>query len=202
MVFHMVSLLREALFPIITEPVISARTYVLPPALWLSRRFDRGIEHIWVKGNMVLPSSSPLCLPRVSQGWCHPEREQKRWALGGFLHVSIHLSECVCLSPDMLWEAMITGMGGGGVQRPRSIADLPGHLAWLTLFKQVPRRLVSCLVKWLTFWFNQHPRLPDELDHYQKCTGCAMSLTCQNQTHLLIYLLHSSWEEHRSSVWA
>lgn len=80
-------------------------------------------------------------------------------------------------------------------QRPRGSANLPGHLARLTLFKQVPRRLVPCLVKWLTFWFNQHPRLPDELDHYQKCTGSAMSLTCQNQTHLLIYLLHSPWEQ-------
>lgn len=98
-------------------------TYIcLASALWLSRRFDRGIEHIWVKGNMVLPSSSPLCLPRVSQGWCHPEREQKRWALGRFLHVSIHLSECVCLSPDMLWEAMITGRGSG-------CAEFSGHAA-------------------------------------------------------------------------
>lgn len=38
-----------------------------------------------------------------------------------------------------------------GVQRTRRAANLPGHLARLMLFKQVPRRLVSCLVKWLTF---------------------------------------------------
>lgn len=108
----------------------------------------------------------------------------------------LYPSVCVrlSLSGHVMGNDDNTGRGWlRAVQRPHSIGNLPGHLAWLTLFKQVPRRLVSCLVKWLTFWFNQHPRLPDELDHYQKCTGCAMSLTCQNPTHLLIYLLHSSW---------
>ncbi len=140
---------------------------------------------------------TPFCLPWVSEGWCHPEREQKRWA-------SVDSSTSVCLSACL--SGHVVGNDDNratrGVQRPCRIANLPGHLARLTLFKQVPRRLVSCLVKWLTFWFNQHPRLPDELDHYQKCTGSAMSLTCQNQTHLLIYLLHSPWEEHCSTVWA
>lgn len=37
------------------------------------------------------------------------------------------------------------------VQRTRHIANLPGHLARLALFKQVPRRFVSRLVKCLTF---------------------------------------------------
>lgn len=116
-------------------------------------------------------------------------RSGPRWIpsrLSPSLTHSLSFSVCmsVCLSGH------VVGSDDNGavrrVQRTRGIANLPGHLARLTLFKQVPRRLVSCLVKWLTFWFNQHPRLPDELDHYQKCTGSAMSLTCQNQTHLLI----------------
>lgn len=197
MILHIASLFREALFTIIIEPVISARPYVLPPALWLSRRFDGGIKHMWVMGNTVVPSQ-PLCLPKVSEGWCHPEREQKRWAsVDSSASLSAYLP--VCLSGHVVES---DNRAVRWVQRTRSVANLPGHLARLTLFKQVPRRLVSCLVKWLTFWFNQHPRLPDELDHYQKCKGSAMSLTCQNQTHLLIYLLHSPPEENCSSVWA
>lgn len=129
------------------------------------------------------------------RGLMSPWERTEEAGLGEFLHV------CLSVSPDMLW-GRDDNRDVRGVQRPRSAANLPGHLARLTLFKQVPRRLVSCLVKWLTFWFNQHPRLPDGLDHYQKCTGSAMSLTCQNQTHLLIYLLHSPWEEHYNTVWA
>lgn len=60
------------------------------------------------------------------------------------------------------------------------------------LFQQAFRRFLSHLVKCLTFWFNQHPWLPVELDHYQKCARYGVSLTCQRPTHLLIYLSHSS----------
>lgn len=143
-----------------------------------------------------------LLFTQSVRGPISPWERTEEVGLGGFLHVSLRLYVClsVCLSGHVVESD--DNRAVRWVQRPRSIANLPGHLARLTLFKQVPRRLVSCLVKWLTFWFNQHPRLPDELDHYQKCTGSAMSLTCQNQTHLLIYLLHSPWEEHCSTVWA
>lgn len=197
MLFHIVSLLREALFPIITGTVISARTYVLPPALWLSRRFDGGIKHMWVKGNTAVPSH-----PSVYSECQRADVTLRENTRGGpwWIPPCRCLSAClsVCLSGHVMESD--DNRAARGVQRPRSTANLPGHLARLTLFKQVPRRLVSCLVKWLTFWFNQHPRLPDELDHYQKCTGSAMSLTCQNPTRLLIYLLHSPWEEHCNTV--
>ncbi len=136
------------------------------------------------------------------RGLMSPWDRTEEVGLSGSLHVSLHLSVClpVCLFGHVAGSD--DNRAVRGVQRTRGTANLPGHLALLTLFKQVPRRLVSCLVKWLTFWFNQHPRLPDELDHYQKCTGSAMSLTCQNQTHLLIYLSHSPWEERCSTVWA
>lgn len=139
-----------------------------------------------------------LLFTQSVRGLMSPWERTEEVGLCGFLHVSLCLS--VCLFGHVVGSD--DNRAVRGVQRTYSIANLPGHLAQLTLFKQVPRRLVSCLVKWLTFWFNQHPRLPDELDHYQKCTGSAMSLTCQNQTHLLIYLLHSPWEEHCSTVWA
>lgn len=144
---------------------------------------------------------NPSVYPACQQGGCHAGGEESRRRRSS---VDACLSACLSVSVDMLSGVKVTGQrrwveGWGGwrgrvVRRTRRAANLPGHLARLTLFKQVPRRLVSCLVKWLTFWFNQHPRLPDELDHYQKCTGSAMSLTCQNQTRLLIYLLHSPWE--------
>lgn len=65
-------------------------------------------------------------------------------------------------------------------------------LRHVPLFQQAFRWFLSRLVKCLTFWFNQHPWLPVELDHYQKCARYAVSLTCQRPTHLLIYLSHSS----------
>lgn len=177
MLFHIVSLLREALFPRNYRPcdfsmyVCLASSSVIVKEIWWRHQahtLNDG-EH----GHAI----APFCLPHECQ---RPDVTRR----GGW--IPLRLSPRLSVSPDMLQEATITG-----VQRTRRIANLPGHLARLTLFKQVPRRLVSCLVKWLTFWFNQHPRLPDELDHYQKCTGSAVSLTCQSQTHLLIYLLHS-----------
>lgn len=82
--------------------------------------------------------SRPSVYPMSVRGLMSPEE------VDGFLYVSLPV--CLSVSPDMLQEATITG-----VQRTRRVANLPGHLARLTLFKQVPRRLVSCLVKWLTF---------------------------------------------------
>lgn len=196
---------ESALFYVITGPVIPTRMYVLPPAPSLSRRFDGGVSHMYVKVNAAVPLQ-PLCLPCVSAVTLEERRAEDAsplWMLPDCMSV------CLCGHVERSEGNRVVQVGGrvgggvgGAVRRTRRAANLPGHLARLMLFKQVPRRLVSCLVKWLTFWFNQHPRLPDELDHYQKCTGSAMSLTCQNQTRLLIYLLHSPWEEHCSAVWA
>lgn len=47
---------------------------------------------------------TPLCLPRVSEGWCHPGREQKRRALVNS-STSVFLSLRTCYG-----EEMITGM--------------------------------------------------------------------------------------------
>lgn len=134
---------------------------------------------------------------------CHradvTQRENRRGGPSADSSTSLSICLRASVSPDMLWEAMITG----------GCAEFSGHAALQISLAILHGSRCSnrfhaglCLVKWLTFWFNQHPRLPDELDHYQKCTGCAMSLTCQNQTHLLIYLLHSPREEHCSHVWA
>lgn len=71
---------------------------------------------------------------------------------------------------------------------PAMLQNLPGHLAVWAVPTSRGCPLTSRLVKWLTFWFNQEPRLPDELDHYQKCARNSLSLTCQDQTHLLTYL--------------
>lgn len=102
--FHTVSLLREALFPIITGPVISARTYVLPPALWLSGKFDGGIKHMWVKGNMAVPSY-PSVYQRGVRGLMSPWEGTECVGLGGFLPVFV----CLSVSLDMFWKVTITG---------------------------------------------------------------------------------------------
>lgn len=155
-----------------------------------------------------LMKASGACERRGAQPCVYPDgrrtdvtrREQERWASADS-SASPSLPVHLPVSPDMSWEVMITGLCAefsGHAALQISLAILHGSRC----SNRFPRRLVSCLVKWLTFWFNQHPCLPDELDHYQKCTGSAMSLTCQNQTHLLIYLLQSPWEEWRNTVCA
>lgn len=140
-----------------------------------------------------------LLFTQSVRGLMSPWERTEQVGPAGFLPACLSVCLPACLSGHVVGSD--DNRPVRGVQRTRSIANLHGHLARLTLFKQVPRQLVSCLVKWLTFWFNQHPCLPDELDHYQKCTGSAMSLTCQHQTHLLIYLWHAPREEHWSTVW-
>lgn len=85
--------------------------------------------------------------------WCSPVYTRRRPRVnrgGGPRRIPPRLS--VCLS-----GLVVQSDGGDGnrtvrpVQRTRHVANLPGHLARLALFKQVPRRFVSCLVKCLTF---------------------------------------------------
>lgn len=86
------------------------------------------------------PSVSPQCQSAVLSGGGGP-------SVGPSTSLSLSVCLSVAVSPDMLYERD----GNRAVRRTRRAANLPGHLARLTLFKQVPRRLVSCLVKWLTF---------------------------------------------------
>lgn len=86
-----------------------------------------------------------LCLPRVSAG---PDVTAED--LGGccLSCTSVRLSGRVEQSEGSrrVGRVGVHEAGGGG-----GAANLHGHLARLTLFKQVRRRLVPCLVKWLTF---------------------------------------------------
>jgi len=117
--------------PIITGTVISARTYVLPPALWLSRRFDEGIKHMWVKGNMVMPSH--LCVyPECWRADVTWERTEEV-GLGRVHRVALSFWTSVCLPGHVMGSD--DNRVVCGVQWPRSTANLPGHLAQLTLFK-------------------------------------------------------------------
>lgn len=117
-------------------PAIPARMYT---SRRLPRRFDGGRRPpMRAKGERG-PYHHALLSAVLSEGG------------GPSVAPSTSLSLSVCLSaavsPDMLYESD----GNRAVRRTRRAANLPGHLARLTLFKQVPRRLVSCLVKWLTF---------------------------------------------------
>lgn len=68
---------------------------------------------------------------------------------GGPLWIPSRPSARLSVSPGLLYRVM--EVTETGLQRTRHIANLPGHLARLALFKQVPRQFVSRLVKCLTF---------------------------------------------------
>lgn len=81
---------------------------------------------------------------------CSPQR------LPGSPQASLDSITTACLSVCLSGLVLQTDGGDGNravrrVQRTRHIANLPGHLARLMLFKQVPRWFVSRLVKCLTF---------------------------------------------------
>lgn len=98
------------------------------------------------------------CTPERGRGpWRSPVCAQRQQAdVSPRRRASVDSSTSVCLSVCLSGLVEQSDGGDGNraarrVERTRHTANLPGHLARLALFKQVPRRFVSRLVKCLTF---------------------------------------------------